>query len=117
MYFVYILKSEKNNTYYTGQTIDITTRITLHNAGKVSSTKINCPYKLIYKEEFIDRSSAVKRERQIKSWKSRKAIEKLIENRGSSIRQVGSGHLQHSKNCKCREMPESIKEEIKKRGI
>lgn len=26
-------------------------------------------------------------------------------------------HLEHSKNCKCREMPENIKKELKKREL
>lgn len=26
-------------------------------------------------------------------------------------------HVEHAKNCNCREMPEKMKEEVKKRGI
>lgn len=37
------------------------------------------PWELVYKEEFDNLKGARKREQQIKSWKKRIAIEKLIE--------------------------------------
>jgi putative endonuclease len=77
-YFVYILHSEKNGSYYVGQTKDITSRIQKHNNGEVQYTKSNCPWKLVYQEEFKTRSEAIIREREIKSHKKRKFIENLI---------------------------------------
>lgn len=51
----------------------------MHNSGLVISTKNDIPWDMIYIEEFENRSSAFKREMQIKSWKKRKAIENLIK--------------------------------------
>ena len=78
MSYVYILISEKNGRYYIGCTNDINLRLKTHNAGKVFSTKHFCPWKLIYHETYKTLSEARKRESQIKSWKKRSAIEKLI---------------------------------------
>jgi len=36
-------------------------------------------WKVVYSEKFATREEALKRERQMKKWKSRKMIEKLIE--------------------------------------
>lgn len=79
MFYAYILKSKKNNSYYIGSCLDVIKRLRQHNSGKVKSTKRFMPWRLVYKENFDTRSKAAKRERQLKSWKSRKALEKLIK--------------------------------------
>jgi putative endonuclease len=76
----YILKSKSNGTYYIGSCKDIAKRLALHNKGLVHSTKRYVPWQLIYSESFSSLSSARKRELQIKSWKSQRAVERLIEN-------------------------------------
>ena len=78
MPYVYILISKKDRRYYIGSTSNYSVRLTLHNAGKVKSTKFYRPWQLVYSEEFDTLSEAVKRERQIKGWKSRASIERLI---------------------------------------
>jgi len=66
MYFVYILQSLKNNSYYIGSCQNTNKRIKQHNLGKARSTKSNLPWQLVYKEMFQDLSSAIRRELQIK---------------------------------------------------
>jgi putative endonuclease len=78
MFCTYIIKSEKNNSYYIGSCEDIENRFNKHNNGLVKSTKRYTPWVLVYKEEFSTLSEARKREYQIKSWKSRKAIERIL---------------------------------------
>ncbi|MBU4421633.1 GIY-YIG nuclease family protein [Candidatus Parcubacteria bacterium] len=78
MYYCYILQSQKNNHYYIGSTSDIVNRLDSHNKGCVRSTKRDIPWDLVYKKNFESRGEAMKKEKQIKSWKSRKAIERLI---------------------------------------
>jgi putative endonuclease len=68
-----------NGSYYVGSCKDIKIRFNLHNAGQVKSTKRYVPWKLVYKEEYKTFSKARKREMQIKSWKSKIAIDKLIK--------------------------------------
>ena len=77
MYFIYILKSLKNNKYYIGYSSDINRRLVEHNNGKSKYSKLYRPWVIYYFERFETEKEAMSRERQIKSWKSRKMIEKL----------------------------------------
>ena len=79
MYHTYIIQSEKNGRFYIGNCRDINIRIGRHNAGATPSTKPNRPWKLVYSESYETNSAALKREREIKSKKSRRYIEFLIE--------------------------------------
>ncbi|QHI73940.1 GIY-YIG nuclease family protein [Aminipila terrae] len=69
MNYVYILECS-DGTYYTGWTVDLEERIKTHNEGtgpKVSKyTRSRRPVKLVYVEEYEDKSQALKREWAIK---------------------------------------------------
>ncbi len=82
-YNLYILKLV-DNSYYIGSTNDLKKRLNYHEKGRVRSTKGKLPFELIYTEEYDNRSEAQSREYQIKKWKSRKAIERLINKALSS---------------------------------
>lgn len=75
----YILQSQKDGSYYVGSTDDLEKRLIKHNKGYSKYTKSKRPFKLVHREEFKTRSEAKKREYYIKSFKSRLAIEKLIQ--------------------------------------
>ena len=77
-HWVYILQSETSGRYYVGQTDDVARRVVYHNRGLSRSTRGRGLWKLVYKEAFATRSDACRRERQIKDWRSRAAIERLI---------------------------------------
>jgi putative endonuclease len=77
-FYIYVLQSEKNNQYYIGATSDIGKRLIRHNKGYSRYTKAARPWKLVYKEVYDTLSEARKREKQIKAWKKRAAIEQLI---------------------------------------
>ena len=81
-YFVYILRSESTDAYYIGQTNDLEQRLNKHNLGLVRSTKAARPWVRIWCEAHPTRSLAMKREREIKRWKSRIMIERLIDRKG-----------------------------------
>ena len=80
VYFVYILQSLKDGSYYVGSTQNLDERINRHNGGRSKYTKAKRPWKVVYHEEFPDRSSALKREKQIKRQKRKGFIEKLFKN-------------------------------------
>ena len=82
MFIVYILKSQKVNRYYTGVTQDINQRLERHNQGRNFSTKPYRPWQMIYTERYSSRSEALKREKQIKSYKGGEAFKKLLKNAG-----------------------------------
>jgi len=65
-YFVYILESLKDGSYYTGSTQNLSSRLERHNQGRSKHTKKGMPWEIIYHEEYPDRSSAIKREMEIK---------------------------------------------------
>ena len=66
MYYIYILKSLKNSSIYTGFTPDLKRRFKLHNTKKVESTKRFAPWNLIYYEAYKSKDDAIKRERALK---------------------------------------------------
>jgi putative endonuclease len=79
IFYTYILECF-DKSYYVGSTSNIDKRKEMHDNGKVRSTKYKLPVKIIFLEGFNSLSKANKREFQIKKWKSRKAIEKLVKN-------------------------------------
>jgi len=67
MWHIYILKCS-DNSLYTGITTDISRRVTEHNNRKGGSyTRSRLPAELVYKENYLTRSQALKREIQIKN--------------------------------------------------
>jgi len=78
MFYTYILRSEKDNTYYIGSTSNLTNRVREHNFGNTRYTKLKRPWILIYSEEFQTRGLAVMREKQLKRIKNRTVLEKIV---------------------------------------
>ncbi|KKR86354.1 MAG: GIY-YIG catalytic domain protein [Candidatus Curtissbacteria bacterium GW2011_GWA1_41_11] len=56
-YYVYILQSQKDNSFYIGYTTDLIKRFKQHNNGESQSTKPFRPYKLLFYEAFLNRSN------------------------------------------------------------
>jgi putative endonuclease len=56
-------------------------RLEYHNGGKVKATKNKGPWVLVYTEEYESKLEANRRELDIKSKKSRRYIESLIDKR------------------------------------
>lgn len=75
-YFVYILKCS-DETLYTGVAKDVNKRVLEHNSSEKGAkyTKIRRPVELVYKEKLQNRSSACKREYQIKQLSREKKLE------------------------------------------
>ncbi len=61
---------------YTADVVD--ERIRKHNSNHKGFTGNTGDWQLVYSEKFIEKSLAIKRGKEIKGWKSRKLIEKLI---------------------------------------
>ena len=78
MFHLYIIFSPTKNIYYVGHTgDDLVERIRKHNSNHKGFTGGIGDWELKYSQEYVTKSEAVKREKEIKSWKSRKMIEKL----------------------------------------
>ena len=78
MYFVYIIYSLAKDKYYVGSCEDVLKRLAKHNTNHSGFTGKTGDWEIKWTEEYAEKSSARRRENQIKSWKSRKMIEKLI---------------------------------------
>ena len=76
---VYILYSATLDTYYVGCSGDVPGRLEKHLYDHKGFTGRAKDWELKYTEEFDLRAEALKRELQIKRWKSRAMIEKLIK--------------------------------------
>jgi putative endonuclease len=81
-YMVYVLRSESTGRFYIGHTDNLARRVSQHNDpeyhGSKHTKRNKGPWICVYKEEFINRSEAVKREKELKMKKSRKYIENLL---------------------------------------
>ena len=82
MYWVYVLQNP-GGKFYVGQTDDLSARLNSHNRTDKTDgkfTRKNGPWKLIWNEAHLTRSSAMTRERQIKGMKSARWIHEQLLN-------------------------------------
>ncbi|WP_396603072.1 GIY-YIG nuclease family protein [Algibacter sp. R77976] len=78
-HYVYILYSVSLNRYYVGSSEDVQSRLGKHLENHKGFTGKAKDWVLKYTETYNSKSESIKRELQIKKWKSRKMIEKLID--------------------------------------
>lgn len=78
MYYVYVLQSLTNKRLYTGSTNNLERRLSEHNNGQSKYTKSTVPFNLVYKEEFLTRSEACKRERFLKTSSGRDYLKEVL---------------------------------------
>lgn len=80
MFFMYILKSLRDEELYMGSTSDLKRRIKEHNSGMVPSTKFRKPFKLVYIEGYASEEDARHREHNLKlGARARRQLFKRIE--------------------------------------
>jgi len=80
-FFVYILQSTRDFSFYVGQCDDLDKRMSKHFDGMSKYTATKRPWRLVYFEMYDSRSDAIKRENQIKKMKSKKFVENLVANK------------------------------------
>ncbi|MHC6199619.1 GIY-YIG nuclease family protein [Elizabethkingia miricola] len=80
MCFCYILHSSTLDQFYIGHcSEELIERLRKHLSNHKGFTSRTKDWIIVYSETFNDKSSAYKREREIKAWKSKKKIEQLIK--------------------------------------
>ena len=78
-YYVYVIKS-KEGFHYTGMTEDLELRLEQHNDKSLSFwTKRGTDWKLLYREEFDNKTEALKREKWFKTGVGREYLNKILE--------------------------------------
>ena len=79
-WFVYIVRAA-DETLYTGIARDVARRLLTHGSGKGSRyLRGRSPLRIVYRESLSGRSSALKREAQIKKFTRRQKLELIDEN-------------------------------------
>lgn len=66
MYYVYLLQSMVDKTFYVGYSSDLKARIARHNQGLSTYTSNKRPWKLIYYESYLAEKDAKAREQKLK---------------------------------------------------
>ncbi len=79
MYYVYILKSQKDNSLYIGYTDNLKRRFIEHNKGLSTATKFKIPYQLLFYEAFTNRIDAKDREKYLKSGWGWRSVKKMLK--------------------------------------
>ena len=83
MFYVYILKSLKDDKLYIGSTNDLKRRLSEHNNGLNRSTKSRRPFEIRYYEACFSNKDARKREYNLK--KDGKALGQLKKRISESL--------------------------------
>ncbi len=78
-FYAYVIQSKKHGRFYIGSCEDMTVRLERHNDGMTRSTKNGIPWIVKYTEIFETRSEAMRREKQIKSYKGGEAFKRLMK--------------------------------------
>ena len=96
MFYVYVLKSLSYGNFYIGSSENPNKRLNEeHNKGKVKYTKGRMPWFLVYKECFLTRSEAMKREKFLKSSQGRKQLSQILSRAAGS----SNGRIHDSESC------------------
>ncbi len=83
VHYVYVLESLSNGKRYVGSTGQtLRKRVAQHNRGVTSWARGNGPFKLLYWEEYADKTEALKRERFLKTGVGRRIRDELVRGRG-----------------------------------
>jgi putative endonuclease len=77
-YYFYILYSKQLDRYYIGHTNNLQERVRKHNTNHKGYTGLTNDWKVVYSEIYQTKSKAYNREREVKQWKNRAQVEKLI---------------------------------------
>jgi len=78
-FYVYILYSNHADKYYIGFTgDDLIERLRKHNTNQKGFTGRFSDWGIVYTEKFENKAEAMKRENEIKNWKSKVKIKKLV---------------------------------------
>jgi len=79
MFYVYLLQSKLDKSYYIGQTNNLEKRLFDHNEGLSKYTSRKRPWEIVYFEKFETRTEAIKRERFLKHQRNSSFYKSLYE--------------------------------------
>ena len=78
-YFLYILKSDVTEKYYTGISQNPHQRLIYHNSIEKGFTSKYRPWNIVFTRRYDTKFEARMNEIKVKKWKSKRMIDKLIK--------------------------------------
>jgi putative endonuclease len=87
MYYVYIIQSLKDNSYYKGFSINPLKRLTQHNNKETNYTANKTPWQLVYIEIYHEKKEALQREKALKKY-SQSQLQQLINSTKNQINEL-----------------------------
>jgi putative endonuclease len=78
MFYVYVLRSKRDDDLYVGATSNLKQRLEDHNTGAVESTRGRRPFELVYYEAGLERTKAFEREKYFKTGFGRRFLSNRI---------------------------------------
>lgn len=78
-FYVYLLESEVDKSWYIGYTNDITRRIQEHNNGESYYTKRKMPWRIMYYEVSFNKFDAIAREKYLKTGMGRRYLKNRLK--------------------------------------
>jgi len=75
----YVLFSPSTGRYYIGQTQNVAQRLKFHSEGSTQTTAQAADWQLVFLEHTTNRAAAMALESKIKSAKSKKSIQRYID--------------------------------------
>lgn len=79
MHYTYVIKSLRDERWYTGCASDLRKRFNQHSANEVDSTRGRGPFTLIYYEACIDQQDAYQREKYLKSGPGKRYLKNRLK--------------------------------------
>ncbi len=80
-FYVYIIQSEIDHSFYKGFSEDVFKRLIEHNEGLSTYTKNKRPWRLVYYEELPDKRTALIRERNLKKAQNSRIAALILSNK------------------------------------
>jgi len=78
-YYVYVLRSVKDNKFYTGYTENLKSRFEQHSKGSITSTKDRRPLLLVYSEACLSKVDAMHREKYLKTYHGKQFLRNRLK--------------------------------------
>ena len=80
MFYVYVLRSDRDSGCYIGYSNNLRARLRQHRNGESFSTAHRGPWTLIYYEAYANQADALGRERYLKSGAGRRFLKAQLRN-------------------------------------
>ena len=78
-YYLYILKSQSADKFYTGISQNPHQRLSYHNSLEKGFTSRYRPWEIVFTKQFETKNEAMLAEKKIKKWKSKVMIERMVK--------------------------------------